>query len=200
MHALIFDTESTGLIRSALYSDDNNPYLAAIAAIIYDTESNRIISSINTAIYPAGWIMPPDAEAVNGLTTQYLRDTGVSVQLVMPLFLSLIDRVNLIIGHNVEFDIKIMSTALWRYFVANLNEDIAREIIEKHWLTKPTFCTMKESKNKVQALNKNGKLKYPKLTEAYKHFFGKDLDRAHSANADAVAALEIYLALTKEGT
>ena len=54
---------------------------------------------------------------------------------------------------------------------------------------------MRESKEIVGALDKRGRIKYPKLIEAYKFFFNKDLDRAHSANADAVATLEIYLAL-----
>lgn len=199
MRALVFDTESTGLIRSTSYSDSNNPYLASIAALLYDTEANRIISSLNTTIYPAGWKMPPDAEAVNGLSTDYLRSTGVSAQAVIPLFMDITSKADLLVGHNVEFDIKIMSAALWRHIIAEYCEDFAHETIINHWLSIPTFCTMKESKNVVQAPNKKGGFKYPKLTEAYKHFFGKDLDRAHSANADAVATLEIYLALTKEG-
>ncbi len=198
MRVLVFDTESTGLIRTTSYSDVNNPYLASLAVLLYDTEANRIVSSLNTTIYPAGWVMPPEAEAVNGLSTQYLQDTGVPSQAVIPLFMPIASKADLVVGHNVEFDIKIMSAALWRHIVADQNENFAHEIITKHWLTKPTFCTMKESKNEVQALNKSGRLKYPKLTEAYKHFFGKDLNRAHSANADAVATLEIYLALTQE--
>lgn len=198
MRVLIFDTESTGLIRSTSYSDANNPYLASIAALLYDTEANRIISSLNTLIHPAGWEMPPEAEAVNGLTTQYLCDTGVPAQAVIPLFMNIASKADLVVGHNVEFDIKIMSAALWRHITKEHNDDFARELIANHWLTLPTFCTMKESKNEVQALNKSGRLKYPKLTETYKHFFGKDLDRAHSANADAVATLEIYLVLMQE--
>lgn len=197
MRALVFDTESTGLIRSTSYSDSNNPYLASIAVLLYDTEANRIISSLNTTIHPAGWEMPPDAEAVNGLTTQYLCDTGVPAQTVIPLFMNIASKADLVVGHNVEFDIKIMSAALWRHITTEQNEAFAHEIITKYWLTKPTFCTMEESKNEVQALNKKGGFKNPKLTEAYKYFFGRDLDRAHSANADAVATLEIYLALTK---
>jgi len=195
----VFDTESTGLIRSTSYSDANNPYLASIAVLLYDTEANRIISSLNTPIHPAGWVMPPEAEAVNGLTTQYLCDTGVPAQAVIPLFITIASKADLVVGHNVEFDIKIMSAALWRHITEEHSDDFAHELIANHWLTLPTFCTMKESKDEVRALNKNGRIKNPKLTEAYKHFFGIDLDRAHSANADAVATLEIYLVLTQEG-
>lgn len=198
MRALVFDTETTGLIRNN-YSDNNNPYLASIAVLLYDTEVNRVISSFNNTIRPVGWEMPPEAEAINGLSTKYLCDTGVPAQVVIPLFMAVASKADLVVGHNVNFDIGVMSAALWRHIVLEQNEAFAHEVITKHWLTKPAFCTMKESKNVVQVPNKKGGFKYPKLTEAYKHFFGKDLDRAHSANADAVATLEIYLALTKEG-
>ena len=196
MRVLVFDTESTGLIHSTSYSDANNPYLASIAALLYDTEANRIISSLNTPIHPAGWKMPPEAEAVNGLSTEYLCKVGVPAQDVVSLFMNIASKADLVVGHNVEFDIKIMSAALWRHITIEHSENFAHEVIANHWLTLPTFCTMKESKDEVQALNKNGRIKNPKLAEAYKHFFGRDLERAHSANADAVATLEIYLALT----
>ena len=197
MRVLVFDTESTGLIRTTSYSDVNNPYLASLAVLLYDTEANRIVSSLNTTIYPAGWVMSSEAEAVNGLSTQYLQDTGVPSQAVIPLFMPITSKADLVVGHNVGFDIKIMSAALWRHIIIEHSENFAHEVITKHWLTKPAFCTMKESRREVQALDKRGRVKAPTLTETYKHFFGKDLDRAHSANADAVAALEIYLALTK---
>lgn len=88
MRILVFDAESTGF-TCADYSDSKNPYLASIAVLLYDTEANRIISSLNTFIHPAGWEMPPEAEAVNGLTTQYLCDTGVPAQAVIPLFMNI---------------------------------------------------------------------------------------------------------------
>ena len=196
MRVLVFDTESTGFIRSD-YNDNNNPYLASIAVLLYDTEVNRVISSFNNTIRPAGWEMPPEAEAINGLSTQYLCDTGVPAQVVIPLFMAVASKADLVVGHNVNFDIGVMSAALWRHIVLEQNEAFAHEVITKHWLTKPAFCTMKESRIVMQVPNKKGGFKNPKLTEAYKYFFGKDLDRAHSANADAVAALEIYLALMK---
>lgn len=198
MRVLVFDTESTGLIRTTSYSDVNNPYLASLAVLLYDTEANRIVSSLNTTIYPEGWVMSSEAEAVNGLSTQYLQDTGVPSQAVIPLFMPITSKADLVVGHNVVFDIKIMSAALWRHIIIEHSENFAHEVITKHWLTKPAFCTMKESRREVQALDKRGRVKAPTLTETYKHFFGKDLDRAHSANADAVATLEIYLALTSE--
>lgn len=199
MLILCYDTETTGIIRGNDYAHFDNPFLASIAALLYDTTAHKVISSLNAMIQPAGWTMPEEAGAINGLSTEYLSAVGIPASVVLPTFISLAIKANLIVAHNVEFDTKIISAALWRHMIEE-EEDSADEPIYKlklinNWASLPTFCTMKESKDIVKVQTKNGKIKYPKLTEAYEFFFSRPLDRAHSANADAVAVLEIYLAI-----
>jgi DNA polymerase-3 subunit epsilon len=195
MLILCYDTETTGVIYGSDYTNPANPFLASIAMILFDTEARRVVSSFNAAILPEGWSMPPEAGAVNGLTTEYLCKVGIPAKLAVPTAVGLSLLADLRIAHNVDFDTKIIATALWRYLAAeNFSWDAAHDVV-KNWLSLPTYCTMKESKAIVGATNIKGNIKAPKLIEAYKHFFGKDLDRAHSANADAVAVLEIYMAL-----
>lgn len=60
------------------------------------------------------------------------------------------------------------------------------------------FCTMKENRNIVKALNKNGKVKNPKLDETcafYKIDF--DQDSYHSATYDVSKTYEILKAMKK---
>jgi DNA polymerase III epsilon subunit-like protein len=205
MLILCYDTETTGVIYGSDYTNPANPFLASIAMILFDTEARRVVSSFNTAILPEGWSMPPEAGAVNGLTTEYLCKVGIPASLVTPAAIALALNADLRIAHNVDFDTKIMATALWRHLQEEIADglytpvDAAHNTV-KNWLSLPTYCTMKESKAIVGATNIKGNIKAPKLIETYRHFFGKDLDRAHSANADAVAVLEIYMALqeTKE--
>lgn len=176
--------------------------LAAILLLIYDTETTGIIRGddyTNPANpYPDGWAMPVEAGAVNGLTTEYLNEVGLPVDVAMRAAIAIAMRADLCVAHNVDFDTKIMAAALWRQLIADgESEEDAHGFIQG-WLSKPTYCTMKESKPIVKALTTNGRLKYPKLSEAYRHFFDREIDNAHSANADAVAVLEIYLALQRE--
>jgi len=196
MLILCYDTETTGIIRSNDYTHPNNPFLASIAALLYDTAAHKVVSSFNAMVQPAGWVMPEEAHAVNGLSTEYLNTVGLPVSVVLPAFIALAAKADLIVAHNVEFDTKVISAALWR------NMDEEGELVEKamhgvisNWAFRPSLCTMKKSRDIVKAQTKSGKIKYPKLTEAYEFFFNKPLDRAHSANADAVAVLEIYLAI-----
>ena len=196
MLILVYDCETTGLVRCTDYTDPNMPFLASIAAILYDEEARRIVASINSMIQPDGWIMPEDAGLVNGLTNEALQQLGVPAPILLPACIALMFKANLRVAHNVDFDSKVIAAALWRHIIKEDSEETAHATVKK-WLALPSYCTMQESKSIVNALDKRGRIKYPKLTEAYKFFFDRELDRAHSANADAVATLEIYLALNR---
>lgn len=196
MLILVYDTETTGLLRGADYTNPNAPFLASIAMLLYDTEKQRVISSFNTAIKPDGWVMPEEAMTVNGLTIEYLNEVGIPLNAAMPVIMHLSYKATLRVAHNVDFDNNIIAAALWRYFLDKEKENEAHTAINK-WLSVNNYCTMKESKELVGALNKRGQVKYPRLDETYQFIFEKPLEKAHSANADAVAALEIYLALQK---
>lgn len=195
MLILAYDTETTGLLRGSDYTDPNAPFLASIAMILYDSIESKIVASLNMPIQPEGWTMPEEAANINGLTDLYLSTVGAPASVVLPNAIALASRADLLVAHNIDFDTKVIAAALWRHLInENVKEEDAHTII-KEWINKPVYCTMQSSKQIVNARNAKGNLKYPKLTEAYKFFFGRELDRAHSANADAVAVLEIYLAL-----
>lgn len=198
MLILAYDTETTGLVRGSDYTDPAAPFLASIAMILYDSIESKIVASLNMPIQPEGWTMPEEAASINGLTDLYLSTVGAPANVVLPSAIALASRADLLVAHNIDFDTKVIAVALWRHLInENVKEEDTHTII-KEWLNKPVYCTMQSSKQIVNARNAKGNIKYPKLTEAYKFFFGRELDRAHSANADAVAVLEIYLALQKD--
>lgn len=198
MLILAYDTETTGLLRGSDYTDPKAPFLASIAMILYDSIESKIVASLNMPIQPEGWTMPEEAASINGLTDLYLSTVGAPANVVLPSAIALASRADLLVAHNIDFDTKVIAVALWRHLInENVKEEDTHTII-KEWLNKPVYCTMQSSKQIVNARNAKGNIKYPKLTEAYKFFFGRELDRAHSANADAVAVLEIYLALQKD--
>ncbi len=76
-----------------------------------------------------------------------------------------------LVAHNISFELR---------HLRGLIE------FEKH------YCTMKENKHIVKALNKNGKLKNPKLDETC-HFYGIDFDpnAYHMATYDVSKTYEI---------
>ena len=200
MKILAYDTETTGFPRGHDYTLPDMPHLAAVTGILYDTDKAYVISSVNLFVQPDNWSMLPDAAAVNGLTTEFLTEYGIPLPHVLRPFMYLANKADLCVAHNALFDQKIMSIGLWRWmndYEESRTEEDAHYIVQQ-WQNIPQFCTQRESKAAVGALDKRGRIKAPKLTEAYQHFFGKELDKAHSTNADTVAVLEIFLALQEE--
>jgi DNA polymerase-3 subunit epsilon len=189
MKILVLDTETTGLIRD--YTSPDAPHLASIAACIYDTDARRVQASLNLMVRPDGWEMPAEAEAVNGLSTDHLVQYGIRLSTVMEAFTAFTGPAQLVVGHNVVFDCKVVASALYRL-------DHLDELDE--WMKLDTYCTMTKAKRIVNAKTATGRLKNPKLTEAYEFIFERPLERAHSANADMIATLELYLALQQYDT
>jgi DNA polymerase III epsilon subunit-like protein len=91
-----------------------------------------------------------------------------------------------VVGHNVDFDVKMVRHELWRLQKPDRFEG------------KPSFCTMLASKPLLRlpapAWLKND-FKFPKLEETYEFFFQKKFDDAHDALADIRATRACYFAL-----
>ena len=66
-------------------------------------------------------------------------------------------------------------------------------------ISKPRFCTMKSTTDICRIPSPRGGYKWPKLGEAYKHFFGEELQGAHDAMNDVRAAMRIYFHLKNGG-
>lgn len=181
----VLDSESTGFPRSD-YTSPDNAYLASLTLLIFDTETARVQASFNTMIQPEDWEMPVEAGEINGLDTETLANFGIPLAQAMPVVFALLEPAELFVAHNAPFDAKIFAAAFYR---TNMIDELSV------FLDMNTYCTMLESKHLVQAKNVKGNLKNPKLTEAYEFFFETPLDNAHSANADTVACLEIYMAI-----
>ena len=181
----VADTETTGFPRND-YTSPENCHLASLTLLLFDTEKMRVQASFNTMIQPDDWEMPPEAGAINGLDTETLEQYGIPLATALATTAFLLEPAELFVAHNAPFDVKVMASAFYRADMPLAVEEI---------LAMETYCTQRESKEIVQAKNKNDKIKMPKLIEAYKFFFDKELDNAHSANADTVACLEVYLAI-----
>jgi DNA polymerase-3 subunit epsilon len=176
-----YDTETTGLPNWKLPSGDPaQPHLVQLAGILADTETRSVVSSIDLIIRPDGWEIPEVVTAIHGITTERALKVGVSEAEAFAAFIALWGGRQRI-AHNRTFDQRIMRIAAKRY---------ADEALIERWADKATHgCTMMDSKEPM------GMSKWPKLSEAYKHFTGKPLENAHSAMADARACLDVYFGI-----
>jgi DNA polymerase-3 subunit alpha len=108
---LIFDTETTGLPRdyNAPITDlDNWPRCVQIAWQLHD-ETGKLISHNNLIIKPEGFTIPFKAVEVHGISTERALEEGIHLTEAFTSFIEALDQCDFVCGHNIEFDINIVS-------------------------------------------------------------------------------------------
>jgi len=183
-----YDTETTGLPDWKNPSDSHHqPHLVQLAAILADEDTGKVISTLDLIIQPDGWDIPQEVADIHGITNEIANEVGVNEMIAVALFLQMVGSAKRL-AHNRTFDQRIIRIATKRYFPENVQEKWAEK--ENH------DCTMMMAKPIMQ-MEPKGRYGYksPKLSEAYQHFMGKELQDAHSAIADARACLDIYFAM-----
>ena len=78
-----------------------------LAKCQFDTKNDYIIC-------PDGYTIPDDAVRIHGITTQQALEEGRDLAAVVNEFMADFDRATFIVGHNIDFDKKILGAELIR--------------------------------------------------------------------------------------
>ena len=193
---LVFDCESTGLVRSkSPLTDPAQPHIVSLSALqVQVTDSDMYIQqSMSKLVTPTNWEWDDSetsedrAFAVHKLPVDYCAKWGRSEEAVLEEFLELWNNECELVAHNLKFDAGLISCAIARHYGQG-------EVLSA-FLNSEGFCTMNESAPIVDARGAKGQKKKPNLKEAYEFFTGNKLIDHHSANRDAVAALEVWIGI-----
>ena len=184
MRVLFFDTETSGLpLWGEPSSDPRQPHLCDIAIELRDDETGELIDEFEAIINP-GVPISDEAAAIHGITTEIATEQGIPTEEALYRFLTMVDEADLIVGHNVDFDLRMIRVAMFRH----RNEDWSAPV--------PSFCTMKATTGVCKIPKDKGRgWKWPKLTEAIRHFFDEELEDAHRAKPDMLACQRVYFHL-----
>lgn len=201
---LFFDTETTGI------RDWKNPTflprVVQIGALLTDNEG-KTLAELNVLLYPEGFDTVPEVAAnVHGFSFEMISKTGINRELGLETFFEIMDKADIIVAHNIEYDLDLL----------NIEIDYAREHAENQFVpeawaevlnSKQAFCTMLNSRDLLKLplsaaqasfFKDKGidqQYKNPRLSEAYQHYFGKTFDNAHDAMADVRACADVYFKL-----
>ncbi len=185
---LIFDTETTGLPKNynAPVSDsDNWPRMVQLAWQLHDFDG-KLITKKNFIVKPDGFDIPIGVSNIHGITTERALRDGEDLSFVLKEFLSDLNKTSYNVGHNIEFDIKIVGAEFFRLSIENQIEEIA--IID----------TMKSSVDYCAIPGgKGGGFKYPSLTDLHTKLFGEAFADAHDAAYDVDATAKCFFGLLK---
>ncbi len=181
---LFIDTETTGLPnRHAFFGDPSQPHLVQLAALLTDDEGTEK-GCFHGIILPQDWTIPAEAAAVHGITTEIAATLGIPLVGALAAFSTLCFRAQELIAHNLDFDLIVMRAALRR---AGGNYLL---------LEKPRHsCTMRASAEVLKLPGRRGQYKWPKLQEAYRHFYHQELEGSHDAMTDVRACAAVHFAL-----
>jgi DNA polymerase III epsilon subunit-like protein len=189
---LFFDTETSGLPKNykAPVTDlDNWPRLIQFACCSYN-EEGVFQSEWECIIKPDNFKIPKAASDVHGITNEIAKKKGINLKLALYDILDELKTADIIVGHNINFDIKIILAELIRTEI----EPNAVTLLEGI----PVICTM-EASTDYCAIPSNYGYKWPTLSELHQKLFNSTFADAHNALGDIRATADCFWSLNKLG-
>jgi DNA polymerase-3 subunit epsilon len=183
---VFLDTETTGVT--------NKSRILEIAVIVWDSEKRSVekdtyknIAGVLVVdcciITPSGFdTIPRRVSQIHGITFEKAVKEGLPGSLVLSDLMFRIRQADAIVGHNVQFDIRMIIQEL---NILGRPDDVA------YIRNKRTICTLKVSRTKQPNEKKHS------LNEVHKRITGTSISNAHTALADTEACLRVYIGLTK---
>lgn len=208
MKVLIFDTETTGLPKSKIISEetlDKWPYIVQFSFIIFDTDTNAFTLTRDFVIkMDASVVISSESIALHGITNEISKEKGVDIQAALYEFFYHLRSVDLLVGHNVSFDINMIYIELLRiiYLKQYPEDHISAYKTDLHFLTnfKNIYCTMQESIDlcAIKVKDRYGREynKFPKLVELHKHLFQTTPNGLHNSLIDILITFRCFMQLT----
>ena len=191
MLTLAWDTETDGLVLDREKpSHPGQPHLVELGCVLYDGEESRVVC--NLVVYqPLLGTIPEKATSVHGLSFDMTGKLGVPLVVACAIFSNLVKLSDRQVGHNTQFDIKLMQAEfhrLGRPFPV-MNPLCTRELSEPILKLPPTERMIK--------YGHGDKFKSPNLTECWRFFFDEPLIGAHGAQVDARASARVLFEIER---
>ena len=171
---LILDTEATGY---NIYVED----IIQLTYQIYD-KYHRLIKTVNEYVIPEYRVISNFITGLTGINDNIIKEKGIHFKDIIDLLVKDLYDVKYVIGHNIEFDLKLIENNLCKYNSEYVN------IFQNKILR----CTQKLGKDICNLKNTRGFIKNPKLEELYFFLFNKKFENAHNALNDVIACYECF--------
>jgi len=212
MKIAVFDTETTGLPKSKIINELTLhlwPHIVQFSYIIYDTELKKIIKTVDLVIrIPENINISDEVSDIHGITNFISQTSQYKITDALSEFSE--DYINynidLIVGHNLNFDINMLKVELIREiniqneFIDKRNYSQLLECLnDTRTESKELYCTMLKSVElcNIKIKNKYGKeyIKFPKLNELHIKLFNSSPKNLHNSLNDVLICLRCYYML-----
>jgi DNA polymerase III epsilon subunit-like protein len=211
MRFLVFDTETTGLPNTKIINPDTLhlwPHIVQFSFVIYDDIVNDIVESKDYIIKVDDSVnISEESTNIHGITNELSKTNGIEIQHVLNVFFTHLKNVDILVGHNVTFDINMVKIELLRIIYLNNRISHKDRVHVKHSLHYLTnfnniCCTLKDSIEfcDIKAFDRYGKTytKWPKLVELHQKLFETVPNNLHNSFNDILVTLRCFMKLKYE--
>lgn len=179
MKLFVFDTETTGFVERE-GPLEVQPYIVQFSGILLELQPDKTLTEIDRI---DAYVKPPisipfGASQVHGIYDKDVVDKPTIAE-QMDRFLSYLNRADIVVGHNIEYDESVIQYELQR---------LGRK---GDYNPQKTLCTMKSTVDFCAIPGRGIGFKFPKLNEIHKKLFGAYFEGAHSAIYDVEATVKV---------
>jgi DNA polymerase III epsilon subunit-like protein len=169
---LVFDTETTGLpVR-------DNYQTCRLVQIAFEAYSPNgvLLDSKCVLVKPFGFSIPQEATNIHGITQEQALLSGVEQKEVLDIFMSYLARSKILVAHNIEFDVNVITNELRLL-------DRTNDINDLRYV--PKICTYLGYPITISEKSR-------KLKDRYKDCFGEFPVDEHKADADTRSCARVF--------
>jgi DNA polymerase-3 subunit alpha len=204
MRVLVFDTETSGLPKSKIINPSTLhlwPFIVQFSYIIFDNDSKDLIKVYDKIIKVKTYnVISEESINLHGITNEISDTKGVNLISVLTEFLTDVDKVDLVVGHNIEFDISMIKVELLRIINEYEKDETMKEKLKSQLEIiiniNKIYCTMRNSIDicKIEKENSRGKyFKFPSLTELHEKLFVVKPKNLHNSLNDILITLRCFI-------
>jgi DNA polymerase-3 subunit alpha len=204
MKVLVFDTETSGLPKSKIINHSTQhlwPFIVQFSYVIFDDTSKNIIKIQDKIIKVKTYnVISEESIKFHGITNEISETKGVNLIDVLTEFLSDLNKIDLIVGHNIEFDISMIKVELLRIVNEYEKDETVKEKLKSELESiinsDKVYCTMQKSIDicKIERENSRGKyFKFPSLSELHEKLFNVKPQSLHNSLNDVLITLRCFI-------
>lgn len=204
MRIVVFDTETTGFAKTSLMTPESLPlwpHIVQFSYAVYDDKWHDVIETRDFIVrVPDEVTIPEVCVSIHGITKERSLAEGVSLWSVFQEFFRKVEQADLVVGHNLQFDVNVVKAEL-RRLIGQLTNSVHVRACKNYFnsLSIPSkqYCTMRNTLHlcNLQKIDKVGRpyLKFPKLIELYQVLFHTTPNNLHNSLSDVLVTLRCFV-------
>jgi DNA polymerase III epsilon subunit-like protein len=197
---MVLDLETTGLPITKSFNDYfhysnldkyDGSRIVQFSWGIYKQNGEKVLLR-DFVIKPSGFTIPDKSTKIHGIPHNYAKKYGIELIKVIECLEKDINKINVIVAHNLIFDINVLLSELYRF----KNFDLINKLKNIN-----NVCTAQTTKDIIQIkiiINYEYIYKLPNLAELYYWCFQEKIEGAHNSKNDVINLSKIYFYLKNE--